>query len=110
MMGSRIIYHGMVSSSFPEYLPASYRVPRPPNGSRSTLQLSSRPRSRAPNEHWLHLTGAEQIAKVAILTFLGRKKVFIPHPGKAPFSRLLVVVLERILTSLKRNKIIARKI
>jgi hypothetical protein len=24
----------------------------------------------------------------------GPEKVFIPHPGKAPFSRLLVVVLE----------------
>jgi uncharacterized protein (DUF952 family) len=56
--------------------------------------LRSRPRSRAPNEHWLHLTGAEQIAKVANLTFLGRKKCSFLTQEKRPFSRLLVVVLE----------------
>jgi hypothetical protein len=44
------------------------------------------------------------------LTIFGPEKVFIPHPGKAPFSRLLVVVLENFSPSHKRNKIIARKI
>src|SRR4029077_4973454 len=58
----------------------------------------SRPRSRTPNENWLHLTGAEQIAKVAILTFLGRKKCSFLTQEKRPFlgyssssSRILTV-------------------
>jgi hypothetical protein len=68
------------------------------------------------NEHWLHLTGAEQIAKVAILTSLGRKKCSFLTQEKRPFLARLLVVVERILTvtqteqSHKRNKIIARKI
>src|SRR4029077_11994918 len=45
----------------------------------------SRPRSRTPNENWLHLTGAEQIAKVVILAFLGRKKCSFLTQEKRPF-------------------------
>jgi hypothetical protein len=36
--------------------------------------------------------------------------MFTPHPGKAPFSRLLVVVLENSHRHTNGTKIIARKI